>query len=118
MPNPLSHFELMTEDPAKCKAFYGAVFDWQFDEESMPGYTLVNTGAEPTGGVFPKPADAPSACLNAYFQVDNIDATLEKATQHGGKVIVPKTAIPNVGHFAMFADPEGIAIGLMQPVGS
>ena len=115
MPNPLCHFELMTEDPEKCKAFYGAVFDWKFDDASMPGYTLINTGTEPTGGVFPKPAEAPGVCLSAYFQVDDIDATLAKATEGGGTVLVPKTPIPNVGHFAMFADPEGIPVGIMQP---
>ena len=114
MPNPLNHFELMTADPVKCKAFYGAVFDWQFDDESMPGYTLINAGAEPTGAIFPKPQDAPGPCLNVYFQTDDIDGTLKKATQNGGTVIIPKTAIPNVGHFAMLADPEGIPIGLMQ----
>lgn len=117
MPNPLCHFELMTEDPERCKAFYGAVFDWQFDDASMPGYTLVNTGAEPTGGVFPKPDEAPGVCLNAYFHVNDLDATLAKAAEHGATVLVPKTPIPNVGHFAMFADPEGIPIGLMQPSG-
>jgi len=115
--NPLCHFEVMTENPEKCKAFYGSVFDWQFDDESMPGYTLVNTGNEPTGAVFPKPEQAPHACFNVYFQVDDIDATLSKATKQGAKVLVPKTAIPNVGHFAMFTDPEGIPVGIMQPAG-
>ena len=115
MPNPLCHFELMTDDAGKCRKFYDAVFDWQFDDETMPGYTLVNTGTEPTGGVFAKPAQAPGPCLNVYFQVPDIDATLAKATEHGGKVLVPKTPIPNVWHFGMFTDPEGIVIGIMQP---
>ena len=117
MPNPLCHFELMTADAEKCKAFYGAVFDWQFDGKSMPGYTLINAGAEPTGAIFAKPAAAPGVCMNAYFRVNDIDKTLKSATKHGGKMLVPKTEIPNVGHFAMFADPEGIPIGLMQPAG-
>jgi predicted enzyme related to lactoylglutathione lyase len=47
--------------------------------------------------------------------VDDIDATLEKVTENGGRILVPKTVIPNVGYFAMFADPEGIAIGIMKP---
>ena len=114
MPNPLCHFELMTDDPERCKAFYGAVFDWEFDDASMPGYTLVNAGAEPSGGVFPKPPDVPGVCLNVYFKVQNIDETLNKVTEHGGQVLVPKTAIPNVGHFAMFTDPEAIPIGILQ----
>lgn len=115
MPNQLCHFELMTNDPERCKAFYGTVFDWQFEDESMPGYTLVNTGGEPSGGIFPKPADAPGVCVNVYFHVDDIDRTIEKVTDNGGTVIVQKTAIPNVGHFAMISDPEGIVFGIMQP---
>ena len=115
MPNPLCHFELMPTDPAKCKAFYGAVFDWQFDDASMPGYTLISTGAEPTGGILPKPDDAPGPCLNVYFNVTDLDATLATVTELGGGVLVPKTQIPGVGHFAMFTDPEGLVIGIIQP---
>ena len=106
----------MTADAEKCQAFYGAVFEWQFDHASIPGYTLINAGMEPTGAVFPKPPDAPGVCMNVYFRVDDIDATLAKAKEHGAKILVPNTEIPAVGHFAMFADPEGIAVGIMQPV--
>lgn len=114
MSNPLCHFEFMTNDPAKCRAFYGQVFDWQFDDKAMPGYTLVRPGSEPHGGIFQKPPDAPCPCLNVYFNVENIDAALNKAVELGAKVLVTKTPIPHVGHFAMFADPEGIVVGLLQ----
>ncbi|MCO6438124.1 MAG: VOC family protein [Phycisphaerae bacterium] len=115
MPNPLCHFELMVDDPSKARAFYEAVFDWTFDDASMPGYTLIQTGAEPTGGMFKRPELAPGVCANIYFQTHDLDATLSKAVERGAKVLVPKTAIPNVGHFAMITDPEGIPVGLMQP---
>ena len=115
MPNSLCHFELMTDDVARCKAFYGAVFDWKFDDEAMPGYTIVHTGQDPGGGVFGRPKDAPHPCMNVYFKVDDVDKTLASAAKYGGKVLVPKTPIPGVGHFAMFTDPEGIVIGIMQP---
>ncbi len=115
MGNPLCHFELMTNDPEKCKAFYKRVFDWELDDESMPGYTLVRTGSEPTGGLFAKPPEAPCACMNVYYQVDDLDDALARAIEGGATVLVGKTPIRNVGYFAMFADPEGIAIGLMQP---
>jgi len=114
MPNSLCHFEFMSNQPEESKAFYGAVFDWKFDDASMPGYTLIDPGAEPGGGLFKKPTDAPGPALNVYFQVEDLDATIAKATQNGGMVIVPKTEIPNVGWFAMFADPEGIVIGLLK----
>lgn len=114
MPNPLCHFELMTNDPEKCKAFYGKVFDWAFDESSMPGYTLIDAGAEPSGGVFKKPDEAPGVAMNVYFQVEDVDATLAKVKENGGSVIVPRTEIPNVGEFAMISDPEGIVTGLFK----
>ncbi|MHC5108530.1 MAG: VOC family protein [Planctomycetota bacterium] len=115
MPNPLCHFEIMTVDAEKARAFYSTVFDWAMDDESMPGYTLINAGAEPTGAVFNKPASAPGPCVNVYFQVDSIDETLATVRGNGGSVLVEKTPIPNVGHFAIFKDPEGIAVGIMQP---
>lgn len=117
MPNPLCHFEVMTKDVAKCKAFYSSVFAWTFDDKTMPGYTLVHTGQEPTGGIFEKPAEAPHACLNVYFTVQDLEKTLAKAGELGGKTLVPKTPIPGVGHFAMFTDPEGVPVGIMQPGG-
>lgn len=112
---PLCHFEFMTDDPDKCKAFYAEVLGWEFDDASMPGYTLIKTGGEPDGGLMKRPPEAPNVALNVYFQVDDIDAILGKATGAGGNVLVPKTAIPNVGSFAMVADPEGICVGIFQP---
>ena len=116
MPNPLCHFELMTNDAAKCKKFYAAVFDWKFDESAMPGYTLIQTGVEPGGGIFPKPPEAPGACMNVYFHVEDVAATLNKAVSQGAKVLIPPMPIPNVGEIAMFADPEGIVVGLYKPI--
>jgi len=118
MANPLCHFEIMTGDPDKCKDFYGSVFEWGYDNATLPGYSLVDAGCEPTGGIFKKPDVAPGPCANIYFQVDDIDATLKKVEEAGGTVIVPNTEIPGVGHFGMFTDPEGIAVGVMQPSGS
>jgi len=114
MAAPLCHFELMTDDPQKCKAFYGTVFGWAFDDASMPGYTLISPGQQPNGGMMQRPPQAPGPALNVYFMVENIDATLVKVQESGGKVLVPKTAIPNVGSFAFFADPEGICVGIFR----
>lgn len=112
MSSPLCHFEFMTDDPAKAKAFYGRVFGWEFDDNAMPGYTLIRTGQDPGGGMMMRPEGAPNPALHAYFMVDDIEATLKKAADAGGQVCVPKTPIPNVGFYGMFIDPEGIAIGL------
>jgi predicted enzyme related to lactoylglutathione lyase len=53
--------------------------------------------------------------LNSYFRVPDLDRTLRAAVEAGARVIVPRMEIPNVGWFAMFLDPDGIPIGVMQP---
>jgi len=116
MGNALCHFELMSNQPDKCRQFYAEVFDWQFRTAPGPGeYTLIETGKEPGGGLMQKPAQAPKPVMNVYFQVEDIEATLAKVAAAGGTTIVPKTPIPGIGHFAMFADPEQICVGIFQP---
>jgi len=115
MSSPLCHFELMVSNPEKARAFYGKLFGWSFDADSMPGYTLINAGHEPSGGLFQRPDPAPAPCVNVYFKVADIETTLNAAKSEGAKVLVPRTEIPGVGYFAIFADPEGIPVGIMQP---
>lgn len=115
MGNSLCHWEFMVHDVETSKAFYGKVFDWSFDDQSYPGYTLIHTGKEPSGGMMAKPAEAPMPCLSQYFQVDSVDGTMAKVTAGGGRVIVPKMEIPKVGWFAMFTDPDGIPVGILEP---
>ena len=114
MPAPLCHFEILSDNPDKCRAFYSKVFGWAFDETSMPGYTLINTGKEPGGGLMKRPPAAPGPALSSYFMVDDIDATLAKVQEAGGRTVVPKSPIPNVGSFAFFVDPEGVPVGIFQ----
>lgn len=114
MANTICHFELMTADPARCRAFYGSIFDWKFNDEGMPGYTMVNTGGEPGAGIFAKPKDVPAPMLNVYILVNSIEETLGKVRTAGGHVINEKTPIPGIGHWAMFTDPDGICVGIFE----
>ena len=50
-PHPVTWFEIHTADPVRAKKFYGSVLGWTFDDESMPGYTMIGLGDEaPIGG--------------------------------------------------------------------
>lgn len=115
MANPLCHWELMVNDIAKAKQFYGSVFGWRFDDKGFPGYTIIDTGGSLAGGMMAKPPGSPVAALNDYFEVDDVSQTLRTVVEAGGTVIVPKTEIPRVGWFAMFLDPDQIPIGILQP---
>lgn len=116
MNNVFCHVELSTDDPAKAKEFYGALFNWKLQDMDMGGmtYTGIDTGAKPGGGMQKKPMpEAPTAWLT-YVHVEDVAATLEKATQLGGTVVVPKTPIPNMGFFGIIVDPTGASIGVWE----
>lgn len=49
-----------------------------------------------------------------YFKVDDIEQTLNKVKQLGGKVIQEKSEIPNVGFYGIFSDTDGNQIGLFN----
>ncbi len=48
-----------------------------------------------------------------YIQVDDVDKTLKKIVELGGKVVVPKSK-ENENAMATFADPDGNLLGLYE----
>ncbi len=46
--------------------------------------------------------------------VPNFDDYAKKAADAGGVLITDKMAIPGVGYFAYFRDPEGNVLGIME----
>ena len=55
--------------------------------------------------------------MNAYVctvDTDSVDQTIEKLTVLGGKLALPKMAVPGVGWLAYGKDTEGNILGFMQ----
>jgi len=48
------------------------------------------------------------------IDVPSVDEFAKKIQSKGGKVIVPKMAIPGVGYFAQCLDTEGNIFGIIQ----
>ena len=46
--------------------------------------------------------------------VSSVDEFLKKIMEAGGKVIMPKGAVPGQGYVAYVADPEGNVFGIFQ----
>ncbi|HEY1146621.1 MAG TPA: VOC family protein [Allosphingosinicella sp.] len=124
MTNPPGSFiwyELMTEDVDAAIRFYGAVIGWTARDSGMGGgnpYHLLSADGVDVGGLMKIPAEAKSAgmkpCWLGYVGVENVDAAVDKAKGEGASVHVPPTDIPNVGRFAMIADPQGAVFYMMQ----
>lgn len=122
MPAPVVHFEIGCKDLESTKAFYSKVLGWEY-VPGMPSMGMVsNVGpmaSSPTpgiGGHINTLGHEPHNYVTFYAQVDDIPATLANIQKHGGKMLVPMTEVPNMGHFAWFTDPEGNAIGLWKPM--
>lgn len=58
--------------------------------------------------------EAPSMWL-AWISVEDVDATLERATRNGGKVIGPAWDAEGIGRMAIASDPVGVVFGLITP---
>jgi uncharacterized protein len=48
------------------------------------------------------------------IDVDGIDDALKQIEAEGGSTVTPRTAIPGMGAFAYFKDPEGNVMGLWE----
>jgi predicted enzyme related to lactoylglutathione lyase len=49
-----------------------------------------------------------------YADVASIDTTIEKATNLGATVALPRTPVPGVGAVAAIVDPQGNVCGLWE----
>ncbi len=121
------HFEVQADDVERAKAFYAAVFGWQFtDWSSVVGSTCwgITTGPADTpgidGGLLERPAAVPpdGHGTNSYvvtMQVEDDDAVERRILDGGGRVALPKAALPGMAWQGYYLDPEGNTFGLHQP---
>ncbi|HLH26741.1 MAG TPA: VOC family protein [Chloroflexota bacterium] len=113
-------YELMTTDLAAARAFYTQVVGWQARDSQMPGmeYWMFEAGGTPVAGLMAQPEDVRQAgappSWNGFVAVDDVDAAAAKVTASGGTLHVPPRDIPNVGRFAIMADPQGAVLGLLK----
>jgi uncharacterized protein len=120
------HFEIPADDLDRAKSFYGTVFGWELQTAPMNGgeYTSVRTTdvdeqtqlpTEPgaiNGGMFVRDERLTTPVIT--IDVDGIDDALKQIEAEGGSTVTPRTAIPGMGAFAYFKDPEGNVIGLWE----
>ena len=105
--------ELSTTDTAAAQEFYRKVVGWSTNKFDGAGvdYTMLMVGDAPIGGVMDLPAEAKAMGARpgwvAYTEVPDVDQTIADAVELGAKVLMPAHTAPNVGRFAILADPQG-----------
>lgn len=116
MPRPI-HFDIAADDPDRAMKFYKGVFGWKFNKWDGPlDYWLVTTGEkdEPgiNGGISRRNKQMPGV-MNT-IGVPSVDRYMKKIEAKGGKILMPKMAIPGIGWFATCQDTEGNVFGIIQ----
>ncbi len=112
-PFPIAHLELSAKDPAAASRFYADLFGWKIEHNEKFNYFIFEGEGGPRGGFETvNGTEHRAGDVVVYFGTDDIDATLKRVEELGGKVIVGKTEIPGVAYWAQFADPTGNRLGL------
>lgn len=113
-------YELSTSDLDAAEAFYAAVLGWSVRDSGMPGFTyhLAEAEGDAVAGLMttpPQAAGVPPHWL-IYFAVGDADGTAAAVAAAGGRIFAEPADIPGTGRFAVLADPQGAAFGILQPV--
>lgn len=110
--NKLKHFDIHAADVERARTFYERIFDWKFG--SYPGadefYQVRASDGEVVGAVQSRRYNAHSKDILGFecsIAVDDVDETVRRVEEAGGKTLMKKTAIPGVGWIAKFTDTEG-----------
>jgi len=118
--NSIQYFEIQSSDPQREVRFYSNVFAWQFiRQERMPieYYRIETEGIN--GGLLKRPVDAlPTAHgTNAFtcsMEVQSFDKTAETILAKGGKIAMPKFAVPGRCWQGYFMDEDNNVFGIFE----
>jgi len=117
-------YELLTSDQDAATAFYTKVVGWTAADQQMAEldfrYTILSVGERGVGGLMAlteemKAGGAVPAWVGVIGVADT-DAEAKRIAEDGGAVHMGPDDIPNVGRFALVADPGGTVYEIMTPL--
>ena len=118
------HFEIHASDPERLAEFYRQLFGWKISKWDGPmEYWLIETGGkdEPgiNGGLMRRQGGPPTdgQAVNAFVctaDVPSLDDVVARLEGLGGRLALPRMAVPGIGWLAYVKDPDGNIMGAMQ----
>ena len=117
--NTIGYFEIQSSDPRREIKFYEALFRWKFIEEKYVPIEYFRIETNTINGGLLKRAQVPptESGTNAFVcsvQVENFDKTSELIIKLGGKVALPKFAIPGRCWQGYFIDLDNNTYGIFE----
>ena len=113
----ISWFEIPADDLQRARKFYSELFGWSIEESkasSLNDRMIIKTGnGDAISGSLTK-RQRPGQTIVNYIDVSSTDRYIVKIQHLGGKVLVPKTAVPGMGYFVVCEDTEENAFGIWE----
>jgi len=109
-------FEIPADNPERANAFYSNLFGWKINPFPGSGdYWHVDTGGADNSpdGAMKRRKHLHEPVVN-YVGVDSVDKFADKIAKLGGKICMAKTAVPQMGYFAVCHDTEGNTFGIWE----
>lgn len=124
MANPVTWFEIIGPDPEAAARFYAGLLGWKTQSLPEQSYVVLDTEARDDGhghhginGGLGKAQEGAAGGTVVYVECPDIQAVLDRAETLGATVVLPRTETEMVT-FAMFTDPQGMAVGLAEGEGT
>jgi predicted enzyme related to lactoylglutathione lyase len=118
-PGTIGWHELYTTDLESAFGFYNKLFGWtkvsDMDMGPMGIYRIFDEGDHKQmgdGGMMSKAPDIPVSSWNFYFNVDSINAAVERVKSGGGKILNGPMQVPGGGWIIQGQDPQGAIFSL------
>ncbi len=124
LPGKIVWHDLLTNDPAASKRFYGELFGWQFESvgsfagmSSDTAYTLIRHNGRLIGGMIDTVALNNRTDISQWvvvMSVEDVDVAAQSFTDNGGSVLTPPRDLQRRGRIAIVQDPAGALLALLQ----
>ncbi|MCF7983673.1 MAG: VOC family protein [Thiohalocapsa sp.] len=120
LPGKIVWHDLLSEDPAAARRFYGGLFGWTFDDVDVGGgktYTVVRHRGRAIAGLVDGRGSNPDVNVSRWIpvlSVTDLDQSVAYARANEAPVFQSPVFLAQRGRMAVIGDPEEAVLTLLQ----
>ena len=106
------HFEIFCDEEERASKFYAELFGWKLERIAGTKYWNITTQEGAAGGLTHR--FNPIQKIINYFGVPSVREASARVEALGGRILVPRMAVPKAGYYSLCKDAEGNIFGLWE----